>query len=166
MRKVRYEVAVSLDGFIAGPNGEYDWIPMDPEVDFAALYAQFDTVFVGRRTFDLFHTMMPKKETFVFSRTLQPTQYPDVTIVHENLKNVVTELLTKPGKDIWLYGGGLLFQSLLEAKLVDTVEVAVMPVLLGAGVPLFPSSYNRTKLELTYHRIYKSGIVKLAYNVK
>ena len=102
MRKVRYEVAVSLDGFIAGPNGEYDWIPTDPEMDFAALYDQFDTIFVGRRTFELFHTMMPKKETFVFSRTLQATQYPDVTIVHENLEAVVTELLTKPGKDIWL----------------------------------------------------------------
>lgn len=166
MRKVRYEVAVSLDGFIAGPNGEYDWIPTDPEMDFAALYDQFDTIFVGRRTFELFHTMMPKKETFVFSRTLQATQYPDVTIVHENLEAVVTELLTKPGKDIWLYGGGSLFQSLLEAKLVDTVEVAVMPVLLGAGVPLFPSSYNPTKLELTKHRVSKAGVVALAYNVK
>lgn len=166
MRKVRYEVAVSLDGFIAGPNGEYDWIPGDPEMDFNALYDQFDTVFVGRRTFELFHTMMPKKETFVFSRTLQPTQYPDVTIVHEKPEIVVAELLTKPGKDIWLYGGGLLFQSLLEAKLVDTVEVAVMPVLLGAGVPLFPSSYNPTKLELTKHRVSKAGVVALAYNVK
>ena len=166
MRKVRYEVAVSLDGFIAGPNGEYDWIPTDPEMDFAALYDQFDTIFVGRRTFELFSTMMPKKETFVFSRTLLPSQYPDVTIVHENLEAVVTELLTKSGKDIWLYGGGSLFQSLLEAKLVDTVEVAVMPVLLGAGVPLFPSSYNPTKLELTKHRVSKAGVVALAYNVK
>ena len=68
MRKIRYEVAVSLDGFIAGPNGEYDWIPTDPEMDFAALYDQFDTIFVGRRTFELFHTMIPKKETFIFSR--------------------------------------------------------------------------------------------------
>ncbi len=75
-------------------------------------------------------------------------------------------LRAEPGKDIWLFGGGSLFRSLLDAGLVDTVEVAIMPVLLGGGIPLLPPPAKQTKLKLTGHKVYKTGIVSLEYSVE
>ena len=170
MRRVRYSVAMSLDGFIAGPNGEADWIVNDPEIDFNAIYEQFDTFLIGRRTFELFAQggggETPGVKSFVFSRTLRQQDYPKVTIVSENAPEVVAGLRAESGKDIWLFGGGALFNSLLQAKLVDTVEVAVMPVLLGEGIPLLPPPTEQTKLKLTGHKIYKTGIVALEYAIE
>ena len=172
MRRVRYSVAASLDGYIAGPNGDVDWIIMDPEIDFHALYEQFDTLLIGRNTFEPMQqagqASIPGMKTFVFSRTLRAEDYSEVTIVGEDMARVVSELRAASGKDIWLFGGGLLFRSLLEVGLVDTVEVAVIPTLLGQGIPLLaPPTTNETKLELTSHKLYaKSGIVSLEYSVK
>ena len=170
MPKIRYRVASSLDGYIAGPKGEIDWITMDPEIDFSALMGQFDTLLVGRRTFETMakagRTTMPGMKTIVFSRTLNPSKYPEVTVVSEMHNEKLSSLRAGSGKDIWLFGGGSLFQSLLEAGFVDTVELSVMPVLLGGGIPFFPPPASRKKLDLTDHRIYKSGIVSLQYAVK
>ena len=169
MRRVRYSVVMSLDGFIAGPKGEHDWIPMNPEVDFAATFGQFDTLLVGRRTFDTMvaaeRTTMPGMKTVVFSRTLRQDDYPDVTIVAKDEKKTVAALKAKEGRDIWLFGGGSLFSSLAEAGLVDTVEVGIVPVLLGAGIALSPELKKRVNLELTGHRVYKNGMVSLEYGV-
>ena len=170
MRRIRYAVATSLDGYIAGPKGEADWIIMDPDIDFNAIFKQFDTLLVGRRTFEPMARegggAMPGMKTFVFSRTLRPSDYPNVTIVGETWKETLTALRKQPGKDIWLFGGGELFRSLAEAKLVDTVEVALVPVLLGGGIPLLPPPAKRTKLKLTDHKIYKTGIVSLEYVIQ
>ena len=171
MRRLRYQVATSLDGYIAGPHGEFDWIAMDPDIDFATLFAQFDTVVMGRKTF--LTTLeqggsgaMPGLDVVVFSRTLRPADYPAVSIVSSDPAENVRSLKARPGKDIWLFGGGELFRTLLEAGLVDTVEPAVVPVLLGAGIPMLPSPASRTKLSLSGHHLYsKSGIVLLEYAV-
>jgi len=163
---------MSLDGFIAGPNGEADWIVMDPDIDFATLFSQFDTFLMGRKTFAAMAAQghggsMPGTKTFVFSRTLRQKDHPGVTIVAEEPEKVIASLKAEPGKDIWLFGGGSLFSSLAAAGLVDTVEVAIVPVLLGGGLPLFPPPAPRVQLELTGHRLYrKSGIVLLEYAVK
>src|SRR5205823_5037611 len=109
---------------------------------------------------------MPGKKTLVFSRTLRQRDYPKVTIVADNERETLTALKAEAGKDIWLFGGGLLFQSLLDLGLVDTVEVAVMPVLLGGGLPLLPPPAGQKDLTLTGHKIYKSGILMLEYVVK
>ena len=172
MRRLRYQVACSLDGYIAGPHGEFDWITMDPDIDFAALFAQFDTVVMGRKTFltTLQHGgdgAMPGLDVFVFSRTLRAADYPAVSIVNSDPADTVRSLKAQAGKDIWLYGGGELFRALLEAGLVDTVEPAVVPVLLGGGIPMLPPPAARTKLSLSGHRLYqKSGIMVLEYTVK
>src|SRR5688572_1394801 len=123
MRRIRYAVAMSLDGYIAGPKGEADWIIMDPEIDFEAFFEQFDTFLLGRRTFETTggggQCGTPGTKTFVFSRTLRQRDYPGVTIVAKGVQATVAALRAEPGKDIWLFGGGVLFGSLLAARLVD-----------------------------------------------
>ena len=111
VRRIRYAVAASLDGYIAGPKGEADWIVMDPDVDFGALFEEFDTVLIGRRTFEGMaragQGALPGMKTLVFSRTLRQHDYPDVTIVAEKAAEALESLRAEPGKDIWLFGGGL-----------------------------------------------------------
>ena len=172
MRRVRYVVAMSLDGYIAGPNGEADWIIMDPDIDFRALFEQFDTFLMGRRTFEgmggVAGSGRQVARTMVFSRTLRQEDYPNVTIVSENPEQALADLRSKPGKDIWLFGGGSLFRSLLEARLVDAVEVSVIPALLGEGIPLLPPkpSSEQFKLRLASSKTFKTGIVSLEYAVE
>lgn len=171
MRRIRYSVATSLDGYIADPKGGFDWIINNPDIDFEAVFAQFDTFLVGRRTFEVMaregRAETPGVKTLVFSRTLRQQDYPGTTIVAENAEQTVAALRKQPGKDIWLFGGGTLFGSLLEAKLVDTVEVGIIPILLGGGVPLLPPPAEQTKLKLTSHKVYKkTGIVSLEYTIQ
>ncbi len=174
MKRIVYSVAMSLDGYIAGPKGEADWIIMDPEIDFGEIFDQFDTILMGRRSFEPMADpgsnpgtkMFSNMKIFVFSRTLQQRDHGDVTIVGDDFAETLTALREEPGKDIWLFGGGLLFRSLAEAGFVDSVEVGVIPVLLGEGIPLLPPPAGQTKLKLTGHRVYKkTGIVGLDYAV-
>ena len=172
MRRVRYRVAMSLDGYIAGPAGEIDWIVRDPGVDFAAIYAGFDTVLLGRRTYEL--TQQPGAppwpagwRVFVFSRTLKASEHPAVHVVSADLAPTVSRLRAEPGRgDIWLFGGGSLCASLLAAGLVDQMEVAIMPVVLGGGVPLVAPTAPRSPLVLTSSDRSPSGIVHLQYEVQ
>jgi dihydrofolate reductase len=171
MRPVRYSVAASLDGYIADPNGGFDWIPQDPTVDFAAIFARVDTVLLGRRTFELTRQSGAPPwgahmRIYVFSHTLRPEAYPEVTVVGADATAVVAGLRAESGTgDIWLFGGGQLFSSLLAAGQVDQVEVTVVPVLLGGGVPL-AAGIPRTQLRLHRTHQYPSGKVSLTYAVE
>jgi dihydrofolate reductase len=170
MRRVRYSVAMSLDGYIAGPADEHDWIIMDPTIDFAGVFKDFDTALIGRRTFDLMRRQgtpggMLGMRNYVFSQTLRGEDFPGVTVVSGDAAATVAALRSETGKDIWLMGGGLLFRSLHEAALVDAVEAAVVPVLLGQGIPLLPPPARPLRLGLVETRTYPSGIVSLSYSV-
>ena len=170
MRRVRYRVAASLDGYIGGPSGEVDWIVSDPAVNWSEVYAGFDTVLLGRRTYEL--TQKPGAppwpagwRVYAFSRTLPSGHRGGVTFITTDAAAAVEALRADDGKDIWLFGGGALASSLLGARLVDVVEVTIVPVLLGAGIPLFAKGAPRTLLRLTDSRAYPSGVVTLRYEV-
>jgi dihydrofolate reductase len=174
MRRLRYGVAMSLDGFIAGPGGEADWIVMDPEIDFDAIAREYDTLLMGRRTFDAMGGAAGPggggpfggMTIVVASRTLRPGDRRGVTIAGPPVEEAVLALKQQPGKDIWLFGGGELCRGLLERHLVDTIEVAVIPVVLGDGVPLVAPPAARARLALAAHRVYPTtGTVSLTYDV-
>ena len=162
---------MSLDGFIADPNGGYDWIIMDESIDFAAMFREFDTLVMGRKTFDVsaqteFMPMFEGKEVIVFSRTSKTSEHPGIRFTDADPANTVRELKKSAGKDIWLFGGGSMFRTLVDAGLVDTVEVAVMPVLLSEGVPVLPSGARLTGMKLeSCDTLPHSGIVMLRYAI-
>jgi len=160
---------MSLDGFIAGPNGEYDWIVPEPTLDLAKHYRGFDTLLMGRRTYELMLELgqTPKSmgmQAAVVSTTLDPSQHGDVRIIREDIEHAVAELKAKPGKDIWLFGGGALFRAMMDAGLVDAVELAVQPILLGSGVRVIPEG-RRCALHLEACDRYPDGTLMLRYAV-
>lgn len=171
-RALRYSVAASLDGFITDAEGGVGWLVDDPDMDFAALFAQYDTLVMGRGTYEealrlggdgALQAMGMK--AYVFSTTLGPDDCPGA-VVTADAAGTVKALKGEPGKDIWLFGGGVLCRSLLEEGLVDGVDVALMPVVLGEGLPLIPPGPTRAVLRLTDQRTYaKSGILFLRYDV-
>ena len=158
MRRVRFAVATSLDGYIAGPKVEYDWIVRNPDIDFRDLFNQFDTALLGRCTYEVTQSpgappWPPGMSVYVFSRTLRQCDHPEVTIVADKLEETVAALRAKKSeKDIWLFGG-LLLRSLLDVGLVDAVEVAISPVFLGGGLPLLPPPAKHMKLKHTGHKV-------------
>ena len=170
MRRVRYGVGMSLDGFIADSLDETSWMIGDPGYDSKPFFASIDTVLVGRRSYEVMirqrSRSYPGLRTYVFSRTLRAADYREVTMVGDNAAATVAELRGGRGKDIWLCGGGELFRSLLDANLVDTVELGVCPILLGQGRPFLPSPARSRRLRLTQQRAFPSGLVVLHYDVE
>jgi dihydrofolate reductase len=171
MRQLRYSVAASLDGYIAGPKGEFDWIVIDPEIDFAALYAGFSALVMGRKSYDVYVAtgggVGPALPVYVCSRTLPEGHREGVTVVRDAVAHVRALKTAADGKPLWLWGGGELFRTLAEAGLVDGVDVAVIPILLGGGLPLLPVPGPRLPLVLRSHRLYAAtGTLFLEYDVR
>ncbi len=178
MRKVVYSLTNSLDNFIARADGAYDWILMGDEImsEFPKLFASFDAVLIGRKTYDqtLLQSPEPGQETagfmemktYVFSRTMKESPNVGVKIISDNAGEFVRSLKNESGKDIWLMGGGILAASLLRERLVDEIRAAIQPILLGSGIPLFPDIGLQVDLQLLECKTYKNGIVRLKYLVK
>ena len=170
MRQLRYSVAASLDGYIAGPNGEFDWIPIDPDIDFPAMYAAVSGLVMGRVSYEVFVATGgapgPALPTYVYSRTLPEGTRDGVTIVRDAARHVRALKAAESGKPLWLWGGGTLFRDLAHAGLVDGVDVAILPILLGGGLPLLPSPGPRLPLTLRAQRLYpKTGTLFVEYDV-
>jgi dihydrofolate reductase len=170
MRELRYSVAASLDGFIAGPNGEFDWIIVDPEIDFTAMYAGFSALVMGRKSYELTVSMADTHPlslpSYVYSRTLPEGERDGVTFSKDAVSHVRT-LKKESDKPLWLWGGGELFRELAGAGLVDGVDVAIIPILLGGGLPLLPTPGPRLSLKLKSHRLYqKTGTLFVEYDVQ
>jgi dihydrofolate reductase len=174
MRKVLLGLAVSLDGYIEGPNGEYDWCFMDQDYGMSEFMNRVDAVFVGRKTYEMSLAMqqgveadasgMPPMEEFVFSTTLDKVVLGKI-LVKGDIRTEVEQIKNKPGKDIWLFGGAQLTSSLMNLNLIDEIHVAVHPILIGGGKPLFRDITGRIKLKLMDMKSYSTGLVSLKYAV-
>ena len=170
MRQLRYSVAASLDGYIAGPDGDFDWIVIDPEIDFAAMYAGFSGLVMGRRSYEVFvatgGAVGPALPIYVYSRTESEGERDGVTFVADAVSHVRALKQASDGKPLWLWGGGTLFRDLAHAGLVDGIDVAILPILLGGGLPLLPSPGPRLPLRLRTQRLYpKTGTLFVEYDV-
>jgi dihydrofolate reductase len=171
MRNVILNVAVSLDGFIEGAKGEYDWCFTDQDYGMKDFLESIDAVFYGRKSYEMILSADPSGanpfgdlETYVFSETLK-TPYPGTHLISDNLVQRVKELKESVGKNIWLFGGASLLHTFFENDLVDELSLAVHPILLGEGKPLFQKSGGRTSLNLVHSTPYLSGLVINRYTV-
>ncbi|NJN42624.1 MAG: dihydrofolate reductase [Flammeovirgaceae bacterium] len=170
MRKLILGLAVSLDSFIEGPNGEYDWCFTDQDYGMTEFLQHVDTMFMGRKSYELTQTMkggtgLPKMKEYIFSTTLRETKN-DAILVRGNIEEEVKRIKSEKGKDIWLFGGASLTNSLMKLYLVDELWLAVHPILLGAGKPLFSGNDKRIHLTLLESKTYDSGLVSLKYKLK
>ena len=172
MRKLRYHVACTLDGFIAHPDGSFGGFLAEGDhvADFLASYASYDTVLMGRKTYEVGLSVgvtdpYPTMKPYVFSRTLGKSPDPRVEIVAEGAADLVRRLKDRPGKDIWLCGGAELAGALFEEGLIDEVVVKLNPRIFGAGIPLVAGGERRISLELRDTKVYRSGVVLLTYGV-
>jgi dihydrofolate reductase len=169
MRSLVSGFAASLDGYIEGPNGEYDWIPMNKEIDFAKQMKRYDTFIYGRKTYEQVIKMGPNKDKknrhIVVSSTLQEVE-PGYELIKGDLKNEIGKLKDADGKDIALFGGAVLLASLLDLRLVDELAVAVIPVLLGKGKPMVSPLDKNIGLQLENTHQYSNGTMLLTYKVK
>ena len=170
MRKIILSVAVSLDGFIEGPGGEYDWCFTDQDYGMTAFMSSIDAIFYGRKSYEVMKQMEAGTNPFlnvkgyVFSNTMTKVD-PGFELIRGDIATSVREMKTSKGKDIWLFGGASLTASLMNEGLVDEIGMAIHPILLGAGKPLFSGIKQRTNLVLLETKEYSSGLVSVLYKV-
>ncbi len=169
MRKVILQLAVSLDSFIEGPNGEFDWCFTDADYGMTAFSKRIDAIFIGRKSYELAMSMggstppgFPPIKEYVFSNLLDRVE-GDRVLIKGDWTEQVRKIKNEPGKDIWLYGGSSLTSSFIEQGLIDEMALAVHPILLGAGKPLFQHITSRIPLQLINSEAYPSGLVMLSY---
>jgi dihydrofolate reductase len=170
MRKVIMGVAVSLDGFIEGPNGEYDWCFTDQDYGMSDFFKRIDGIFMGRKSYEVaqsYEGPSPWKgvKTYVFSNTLKEVS-SEVQLVSGDVAKEVQTIKNQKGKDLWLFGGADLISQFINEKLVDELWLSIHPIVLGAGKPLFQNISDRKNLELIDHKIYETGLVSLFYKLK
>lgn len=178
MKKVVLDLAVTLDGFIEGPNGETDWCILDEDMDFDGFLSTIDTIFYGRVSYDAWGNYQPdtsasaaekqlwqgvhEKKKYVFSTQKQTGE--QATFISDDLAGQVAEIKQQGGQDIWLYGGAGLISSFIQLALVDVYRISVHPIVLGSGKPLFADINDRIALKLLKSNTFRSGVVQLIYS--
>lgn len=180
MKKVVLDLAVTLDGFIEGPNGEIDWCIMDEDMNFDGFLSGIDTIFYGRISYDAWGNFQPgsnsnetdqkiwaavhSKKKYVFSS--QNRQDDKATFISTDIASKVNEIKKQGGKDIWLYGGAGLIKTFIQLGLVDIYRLSVHPTVLGSGKPLFEDLKEQLQLKLIKANTFRSGVVQLIYEPK
>lgn len=180
MRKIILDLAVTLDGFIEGPNGEIDWCIVEEDMNFEGFLSGIDTIFYGRISYDLWGNFQPggnaseselklwqlvhSKKKYVFSS--KNRQDDKATFINTDIAKNVAGIKEQEGKDIWLYGGARLIKTFIQSGLIDTYRISVHPVVLGSGKPLFQDLRERLFLNLIKATTFKSGVVQLVYEPK
>ncbi|RAW00405.1 dihydrofolate reductase family protein [Pseudochryseolinea flava] len=178
MRNVVLDLAVTLDGFIEGPNGEIDWCIMDDDMDFQGFLSTVDTIFYGRVSYEAWGNYQPDaheseearavwravhaKEKVVFSRARFNDR--NAITVSDNISGYVNTMKSKAGKDIWLYGGASLIKTFVDKDLIDVYRLSIHPTVLGSGKPLFEKLQQRLNLKLIQTKVFKSGVVQVIYH--
>ena len=187
MRKVISFMHISLDGFVAGPNKEMNWIKVDEEIfDYVGKrISEGDTALYGRVTYQMMENYWPtagdepgaskhdidhskwynKAHKLVLSKTMKGASLTNTTIINDNLSDRINEIKQQPGKDILLFGSPTATHSLIELNLIDGYWLFVNPIILGQGIPLFVDIKNKIKLNLLTTRQFTSGVTELNYTV-
>ena len=170
MRPIIYSVACSLDGYIAREDHTYDWIPHEQDHGLAEFFESVDTALIGRRTHDLMVNVgqptFPGMANYVFTRNPNPPKRKGVHWVTGDAVASVRELREQAGNKIWLAGGSELARTFFEAGLVDELRMAVVPILLGSGIPLFPKLTRELPLRLMEEKAFGDGVLRLFYQVR
>ena len=178
-RKIIVQLATSLDGYIARPDGDVEWLNRRARLDYGmrAFYATIDTILLGRKTYDwalayqkktgMKGSMFDQKvANYVFSRRPPKRAAPGVEFVSKPVKAFVRRLRATPGKHIWMMGGGELIASFLDAGEIDEFDIHVIPVMIGEGIPLVAPRHRDVPLRLRSTRKYRDGVVRLHYEIE
>jgi dihydrofolate reductase len=169
MRKVILGLGISLDGYIARPDGAVDFLFMPKDYSMGPFFATIDTAIMGRKTYDDALKMGgggfggSKMKSYVFSRSQSPGERGGVTFVNESPQRFVDQLRKRPGKNIWLMGGGELARDFLKDDVVDELYIGVVPILIGKGRPLFPSGFPEREFTLLENKTFSKGLIALKY---
>ena len=187
MRKLKLQMQMSVDGFVAGANGEMDWMVFDWGADIKEYVAQItepvDTIILGRKlavgfiptwssmltnpeTADDFAKKMVETPKVVFSKTLASSEWANTTLANGDLIEEVTQLKNQLGGDIIVYGGGALVSALIKGALVDEFHLFVNPVILGDGMTIFKDMESRQYLTLVASKSFLCGVAVLSYDLK
>ncbi|WP_312573206.1 dihydrofolate reductase family protein [Staphylococcus saprophyticus] len=178
--KIILDLAVTLDGFIEGPNGEIDWCIMEPEMNFTAFLNQIDAIIYGRKSYDLWGLYTPddeqenddqlmwqlihSKNKYVFTNQTRSNHDQTQFIKPKDMYTTVNDIKSQQQKDIWLYGGSELITSFIKHDLIDEYRLSIHPVVLGTGKPLFENIHKQLNLSHVQTNTFKSGVVQLIYS--
>ena len=165
-RKVVYGVGISIDGYIARPDGSIDFLFMPKDYSMAPFFKRIDVAIMGRKTYEVAKKMggaQGELKTYVMSQSLPAGEREGMTFTAASPRELVSELRKQPGKDIWLMGGGELARAFLLEDLVDQLYLGVVPVLIGEGVPAFPIEFAERQFRLVSNKTFSQGLVELKY---
>jgi len=169
MRKIVLGLGISLDGYIARPNGDVDFLFMPKDYSMGPFLATIDTALMGRKTLEVVLRLGSgsfagsKMANYVFSRTMAPGERDGLIFTNQSPATLVAALREKPGKNIWLMGGGELARDFLKEDLVDELYIGVVPVLIGEGIPLFPPGFPQREFTLLENKTFSKGMIALKY---
>jgi dihydrofolate reductase len=169
MRKVIYGVGISLDGYIARPDGSVDFLFMPKDYSMGPFFKRVDTAVMGRKTYEVGMKLgggkvsSPGMTCYVFSKTLPSNAPGGVTVVQETPKEFMKAVQKKKGKDIWLMGGGELTRAFLQNDLVDELYLGILPMLIGEGIPAFPAEFPQRDFKLLENKTYSKGMIAMRY---